>query len=183
MLFGVRGTPGYPHDENGKRKQLSTLIGGDILPRPGRHSQKPDIAREEIDFFGTGPFLELFARDRHESERGNTWHIWGNELDNDVDLYVPGVQLSLPTAPAYIPPQPKEKEPEPETIFDETSLSYVDAGAIFSPGRMFRHQLWRIWDGKLPVLCFISLNPSKADERSDDPTVRKCKGFASHYGS
>lgn len=36
------------------------------------------------------------------------------------------------------------------------------------------------YDGKM--LGFVMLNPSTADEMVDDPTIRKCRGFARHNG-
>ena len=55
-------------------------------------------------------------------------------------------------------------------------------GALFSPDRRYRYRLWRVWgDGNRRVV-FVGLNPSKADERSDDPTIRKCIGFAKRWG-
>ena len=53
----------------------------------------------------------------------------------------------------------------------------MDRTALFSPCRTFRYRLGRRWsDG--PVLAFIMLNPSCADEHIDDPSVRRCIGFA-----
>lgn len=46
----------------------------------------------------------------------------------------------------------------------------------------FRWWLSRTWDASLPVLLFVMLNPSKADASVDDPTVRKCIGFAQRNG-
>ena len=43
---------------------------------------------------------------------------------------------------------------------------------------MHRYELWRNWDYDKPVVNFIGLNPSTADEHADDPTIRRCIGFA-----
>lgn len=57
-----------------------------------------------------------------------------------------------------------------------------DRGALLSPCKRFRYILWRRWgEGGLP-LVFVMLNPSTADAESDDPTVRKCVGFARLLG-
>ena len=57
----------------------------------------------------------------------------------------------------------------------------MDRTALFSPCRTFRYRLGRRWsDG--PVLAFIMLNPSCADEHIDDPSVRRCIGFAQRLG-
>lgn len=69
----------------------------------------------------------------------------------------------------------------------------VDRITILSPDRRYRYTLWREWGiGTLPLLnhqesadsyCnFICLNPSTADETKDDPTIRRCVGFAKQWG-
>lgn len=56
------------------------------------------------------------------------------------------------------------------------------SGAHFSDCRTWRYQLWRIWDPSKRSILFIGLNPSTADETQDDPTIRKCIGFAKRWG-
>lgn len=51
----------------------------------------------------------------------------------------------------------------------------------FSSDRRYRYYLERRWD-PAPVCCFVMLNPSTADELQDDPTVRRCLGFARAWG-
>jgi hypothetical protein len=46
-------------------------------------------------------------------------------------------------------------------------------GATFSPCRQWRYLLWRIWNPDLPMALFILMNPSKADEVENDPTVTR----------
>lgn len=58
----------------------------------------------------------------------------------------------------------------------------MEKGAIFNEDRRYRYVLWRIWDSTGPLVLFIGLNPSTADEQKDDPTVRKCIGFARRWG-
>lgn len=61
-------------------------------------------------------------------------------------------------------------------------MKYIDTGAQFSPCRLYRYSLWRVWDEDYPKCAFIGLNPSTADETKDDPTIRKCIGFAKAWG-
>jgi hypothetical protein len=54
--------------------------------------------------------------------------------------------------------------------------------ARFSRCSEYRYTLSRTWDKSLPRVLFIGLNPSTADDQRDDPTVRRCIGFASEWG-
>lgn len=75
--------------------------------------------------------------------------------------------------------------------------------AIISEGGVYRYHLRREWLGRparfaavdaeteafefgghvqRPTLLFVMLNPSTADDTKDDPTIRKCIGFASQLG-
>lgn len=55
-------------------------------------------------------------------------------------------------------------------------------GAAFSDCRNFRYALWRIWDSTKPLVMFIGLNPSTANEENNDPTVRRVISFANRLG-
>lgn len=46
----------------------------------------------------------------------------------------------------------------------------------------YRYLLWRVWNPDLPRLLWILLNPSTADESSDDPTLRRVHGFSQSFG-
>lgn len=69
---------------------------------------------------------------------------------------------------------------------DRTERSSVpDAeggGAAFDAAREYRYRLWRTWDAEKPAVAFVMLNPSTADEDADDPTIRRCVGYASEWG-
>ena len=57
----------------------------------------------------------------------------------------------------------------------------MKTGARFSRCRKWRYVLWRVWgDGER--VTFIGLNPSTADETTDDATIRRCIGFAKKWG-
>lgn len=58
---------------------------------------------------------------------------------------------------------------------------YADKGADVSGCGYYRYALWRVWDDKLPRAVFVMLNPSKADGEADDPTIRRCVGFAKSW--
>jgi len=51
--------------------------------------------------------------------------------------------------------------------------------AVLSECGSFRYHLSRgLWSAAFPPLLFIMLNPSTADAANDDPTIRRCVGFA-----
>jgi hypothetical protein len=54
--------------------------------------------------------------------------------------------------------------------------------AIISECGKYREELTRTWDPTLPTLYWVMLNPSTADALKDDPTIRKCVGFAKLNG-
>jgi hypothetical protein len=65
---------------------------------------------------------------------------------------------------------------------------------VFSPDRIYRYVLWRdglqkqrdfftvVTGREDQYVQFIGLNPSKADETFDDPTLAKCMKFARRWG-
>lgn len=54
-------------------------------------------------------------------------------------------------------------------------------GATLSTCGKYRYTLTRTWSDK-PRGYFLLLNPSTADASKDDPTIRKCVGFAQRWG-
>lgn len=60
--------------------------------------------------------------------------------------------------------------------------------AQFSACRNYRYALWRGWAERVEppqagaYAMFVGLNPSTADETLDDPTIRRCVGFAQDWG-
>ena len=61
-------------------------------------------------------------------------------------------------------------------------FNHSDNGALFSEDRKYRYALWRIWDKSKPLIMFIGLNPSTANEAQDDPTIRRIKSMAGKWG-
>lgn len=55
-------------------------------------------------------------------------------------------------------------------------------GALLSPCGSYRWMLWRTW-GLAPPAVFVMLNPSTASGLEDDPTIRRCVGFAKGWGA
>ena len=58
----------------------------------------------------------------------------------------------------------------------------VNKNATFSDCRKYRYALSRTWDSKKKTILFIGLNPSTADEKIDDPTIRRCINYAQNWG-
>lgn len=54
--------------------------------------------------------------------------------------------------------------------------------ARLSTCERYRYTLTRDWDVSRTACVFIGLNPSTADAQVDDPTIRRCIGFARAWG-
>lgn len=59
---------------------------------------------------------------------------------------------------------------------------FNESGAIFSECRKYRYKLWRYWDESKPIIVFIGLNPSTANETTNDPTIMKVQKIAKNLG-
>jgi hypothetical protein len=60
---------------------------------------------------------------------------------------------------------------------------YTRTYADISPCGKYRYLLERDWDNQYGNgAMFIMLNPSTADGEVDDPTIRRCVGFAKSWG-
>lgn len=67
----------------------------------------------------------------------------------------------------------------------ESPIHIKEMAAEFSGDMVYRYTLTREWfpHDDDPLSClFVCLNPSTADENKDDPTVRRCIGFARKLG-
>lgn len=58
----------------------------------------------------------------------------------------------------------------------------VTKGACFDESRKNRYYLFRIWDKSKPMVSFIGLNPSTANEHNNDNTITKVMKIAAHNG-
>lgn len=57
----------------------------------------------------------------------------------------------------------------------------MNKAAIMSDDGRYRYLLERQWDER-PLMAWCMLNPSTADANNDDPTIRRCMGFAQSEG-
>lgn len=54
---------------------------------------------------------------------------------------------------------------------------------VLSEDKVYRYKLGRRWsEGSDALVTFVMLNPSTADAELDDPTIRRCIGFAKGWG-
>jgi len=66
-------------------------------------------------------------------------------------------------------------------------FNITNSGSEFSECRKYRYALWRIWDLSRPLVMFVGLNPSTANETTNDPTIRsviriaKANGYGGVY--
>jgi hypothetical protein len=73
------------------------------------------------------------------------------------------------------------KQSDSADLFGGTGAEAMDRGAYISPCGRYRYSLWRQWTPG-PMVMFVGLNPSTADTTLDDPTIRRCIGFARAWG-
>lgn len=67
------------------------------------------------------------------------------------------------------------------TEHEDTLLGEAGGSAWFNEAKTHRYLLTRTWaDG--PLMTWVMLNPSTADAFADDPTIRRCTGFARREG-
>lgn len=61
----------------GSARRIAKDVREIILSPVREHSRKPDEARERIERYCAGPYVELFARDRRPG-----WEAWGDQIDH-----------------------------------------------------------------------------------------------------
>ena len=59
---------------------------------------------------------------------------------------------------------------------------YLENDAVISDCGRYRYLLRRVWDQRKPRALFVMLNPSTADAKVDDPTIRSCVRLVSGLG-
>lgn len=72
ILFGVKGSMRTLPPARSQVNMIET--------RKREHSRKPDEQYDLIEACSPGPYLEMFARHRHDEQ----WTVWGDESDEEV---------------------------------------------------------------------------------------------------
>ncbi len=75
-----------------------------------------------------------------------------------------------------------ESTPSCPTATAELLIPPMQKAAILSACGQYRYRLERQWNGNKAKIAFLMLNPSTADAEQDDPTIRRCIGFAKSWG-
>lgn len=99
------------------------------------------------------------------------------EFDHPESFQSPGIEIRTGSIEAIAT----------GAIFDHgAEAARAHAGQLFGLHEpQWRYCLWRMWDHigpDEPPLVVIGLNPSTATESQDDPTIRRCIGFAKRWG-
>lgn len=58
----------------------------------------------------------------------------------------------------------------------------MERDAIISRCRRYRYLLRRVWDDTKPIVLIVMLNPSTADAKVDDATIRSCIRLCTELG-
>ncbi|MEM9769930.1 MAG: DUF1643 domain-containing protein, partial [Cyanobacteria bacterium P01_D01_bin.71] len=61
------------------------------------------------------------------------------------------------------------------------NLANIQRSAQFDATGQYRYWLKREWDADQAGIALIMLNPSRADQHQDDPTLRRCIRLAQHW--
>ena len=69
-----------------------------------------------------------------------------------------------------------------KTIKKLHSQNGTASEAVYSPCERYRYSLTRVWNPAAKRLLFVMLNPSKATEVANDPTVERCERRARRLG-
>jgi len=130
------------------------------------------INREPSPYTGSRVVLTVAHLDRNG-------HLGINIVDR-LKAMCQGCHLSydrLPTKENHAMTEP--------TLFGEQEHPTTKTAKL-SPDGVYRYDLTRFWGDPnaflRPHLTFVMLNPSTADADVDDPTIRRCMGFARREG-
>ncbi len=93
LLLGVRGKPPVLC-----RNQPSLIRA----PRQD-HSHKPEEFFPIVERMSKAPYLELFARRQPTTICRDNWSIWGNEIKEGADIYIPGYPVPKYSERAVLP--------------------------------------------------------------------------------
>jgi len=69
----------------------------------------------------------------------------------------------------------------PVPVAPSIAAPKVETSAVVSDDKLYRYELARWWKPG-PRMLYVMLNPSTADHRRDDPTIRRCVSFAQREG-
>lgn len=83
-------------------------------------------------------------------------------------------------ARANHPGDPSQGVLRPKSHSGARIVALMDGGATITD--CYRYDLWRRWGAQGADAMFVCLNPSTADDLDDDPTLRRCIGFARSWG-
>jgi hypothetical protein len=100
--------------------------------------------------------------------------------DPKADAFIEGLKkLAREPQPAHEPPvrAPRVRDFGRGPFV----MRAMERGAVLSDCGKFRYRLSRRWEVGY-LMPFVMLNPSTADASQDDPTIRKCIGFAERHG-
>jgi hypothetical protein len=67
------------------------------------------------------------------------------------------------------------------SLFPDIETAPARKDATLSDCGLYRYDLLRSW-AVGPHVTFVMMNPSTADAEDDDPTIRRCVGFAKSWG-
>ena len=113
---------------------------------------------------------------------------WSGQVDVEGENVKEAIEAGRQKVEHMIPHSPEETvqvlrvQRHSNTFSNGEAGGLEDFGADFSPNRLYRYGLYRIWDRALKPAMIIGLNPSTADERLNDPTVRRCLRLAKDLG-
>lgn len=80
------------------------------------------------------------------------------------------------------PPPPFPPHMQNSFKMNSMELFKNNNGASFSECREYRFALWRIWDESKPLVMFIGLNPSTANETEPDQTIKSVTRISKNLG-